>query len=67
MKALLVGAKKVSIPCWFSSSVIPAVWIAPTRTLRELHTEVRDRVGFRAVTHDNNKQATATSPKAALD
>lgn len=34
LKASLVGAKKVSAPCWFSSSVIPAVWIAPTRRLR---------------------------------
>lgn len=34
VKASLVGAKKVSAPCWFKSSVIPAVWMAPTRWLK---------------------------------
>ncbi len=35
LKASLVGAKKVSAPCWFNSSVIPAVWMAPTRRLKQ--------------------------------
>lgn len=33
LKAWFVGAKKVSSPCWLSSSVNPAVWMAPTRRL----------------------------------
>lgn len=38
LNASLVGAKKVSAPCWFSNSVIPAVWMAPTRRLKPRNT-----------------------------
>lgn len=42
LKASLVGAKRLSAPCWLNSSVIPAACSAPTRRLGGGEPEITD-------------------------